>query len=298
MLRGVTHEEVHALLATYAAGALPAAQASAVRAHLASGCTDCLATLFHHPVGLPRPAHRAPAGSGRGRIVAVALIAALAGFGTAWIVQVRRAQELTANALADALRARLAQAEAERERVQARVDGLERELSAARAETGEQRDRVAALADARAEAARDLGVAEERIAALSRGVQRRDGEIDRLLAGADDGRAVRELVATPGLRVLTLASPGGKGSGRGHVVWHPGRAVAVVGLFDLPPLPAGASYRVSVRGEADAAPETSYVKPDARGDAVVSMRLRQAPGSRLSVAVDRDPPGDPVLAGE
>lgn len=299
MLRGVSHEEVHALLAIYAAGALPAAQASAVRAHLASGCTDCLATLFRHPVGLPRPSTHAPPRPWPAAIVAVALIGVLAGFGAAWIVQARRADELTARALVDALRAQLVQAEGERQRVQTRVDGLERDLAAVRVEAGEQRDRLAALADARAQAARDLGAAEERIAVLTRGVQRRDGEIDRLLAGADDGRAVRELVATPGLRVLPLvASAGGHGSVRGHVLWHPERAVVVVGLFDLPPLPAGAAYRVSVRGEADGEPELSRLKPDARGDAIVSMRLRQAPGSRLTVAVDRDPPGEPVVASE
>ena len=296
MLRPVSHEEVHALLATYAAGALPAAQASAVRAHLASGCTDCLATLFRHPVGLPRPSIRSREPRHLGWIVALALFAGLLGYGAAWIVQARHAQELTASALVDALRAQLGQADGERQRLQARVDGLERELAAARAESGEQRERVAALTDARAQATRDLAVAEERIAVLTRGVQRRDGEIDRLLAGADDGRAVRELVVTPGLRLLTLVPADGQGAVHGHVLWNPARQVAVVGLFGLPPLPAGATYRVALRGDADASPDESRLKPDARGDLVVAMRLRQAPGTRLTVAVDREPAGDPVLA--
>src|SRR5436190_3906960 len=51
---GVTHEELRALLAPYAAGALDDETSQAVRAHLAGGCLACLDELFGHPVGLPR----------------------------------------------------------------------------------------------------------------------------------------------------------------------------------------------------------------------------------------------------
>jgi hypothetical protein len=52
--RGVNHHEVQGLLAAYAAGTLAEAEAERVRAHLASGCLECLADVFARPVGLPR----------------------------------------------------------------------------------------------------------------------------------------------------------------------------------------------------------------------------------------------------
>ena len=48
----VTHEELRALLAPYAAGVLDDETSQAVRAHLAGGCLACLDELFAHPVGL------------------------------------------------------------------------------------------------------------------------------------------------------------------------------------------------------------------------------------------------------
>ena len=54
MLPLVTHDELRPLLGAYAAGALAESAAEAVRAHLASGCTECLHDIFSRPVGLPR----------------------------------------------------------------------------------------------------------------------------------------------------------------------------------------------------------------------------------------------------
>src|SRR5207247_5363439 len=55
MLRPVTHDEAAGLLPGYAAATLDLADAARVRAHLASGCADCLRELFGRPVGLPCP---------------------------------------------------------------------------------------------------------------------------------------------------------------------------------------------------------------------------------------------------
>jgi len=52
----VEHEEIRSLLSTYAAGQLGSRESAIVRAHLASGCADCLRALYSYPVGLPRPA--------------------------------------------------------------------------------------------------------------------------------------------------------------------------------------------------------------------------------------------------
>jgi hypothetical protein len=66
MMHGVTHEEIRTLLPRYAGGVLMTVDAEAVRAHLASGCTDCLDGLYRMPVGMPRTAESAPAQSGGG----------------------------------------------------------------------------------------------------------------------------------------------------------------------------------------------------------------------------------------
>jgi len=81
----VSHDEAQSLLAAYAAGTLAEAEAEGVRAHLASGCIQCLTSVFARPVGLPRdlPIVHAPPpptrGPWRGRVMAAALIAGVAG---------------------------------------------------------------------------------------------------------------------------------------------------------------------------------------------------------------------------
>jgi hypothetical protein len=62
----VTHEEIRTLLPRYAGGVLAMVDAEVVRAHLASGCTDCLDVLYRMPVGMPRTVEAASAPSGSG----------------------------------------------------------------------------------------------------------------------------------------------------------------------------------------------------------------------------------------
>jgi hypothetical protein len=50
------------LLPRYAAGALASVDAEAVRAHLASGCSECLEAFYRMPIGLPRDARSMNAG--------------------------------------------------------------------------------------------------------------------------------------------------------------------------------------------------------------------------------------------
>jgi hypothetical protein len=106
MMGGVTHEEVRVLLPSYAGGVLSLADAESVRAHLASGCADCLDVLYRMPVGMPRAVETArpepgtseavgtippPAGPASGtappwlpRIVGLLVVAAL----IAWILMI------------------------------------------------------------------------------------------------------------------------------------------------------------------------------------------------------------------
>jgi len=220
----------------------------------------------------------------------------LLGFATTWLVAAWRTDAGTTGALLGTLRAQLERGQEERARLAGRADALERELDQARAEQQERAAESAAAASAREQAERDLAAAQERIATLTRGVQRRDGEIDRLLSGVDDVHALRELITTPGVRLIPLVADAGGGA-RGHVLWHPERAVLVVALFDLPSLPDGAAYRVRTRVEGGRDVDGPAVRPGADGDTVVTMRLRQPPGPAFEVTVERDPPGDRVLAG-
>lgn len=293
----MTHEELHALLPTYAAGTLSPQEAQAVRRHLASGCPQCLGDLFRRPVGMPRaPVERTPARArpGVGWLVGLGTVAVLLGFATTWLVASWRTGADTTGALLGTLRAQLERGQEERSRLAGRADALERELADVRAEEQSRAAEAASADAAREQASRDLAAAQERIATLARGVQRRDGEIDRLLSGVDDVHALRELLTSPGVRLIPLVGDGGA---RGHVLWHPDRAVLVVALFDLPPLPEGAVYRVRTRGDGARGVDGPAVRPGADGDTVVTMRLRQPPGPALEVTVDREPPGERVLGG-
>lgn len=66
MMGGVTHEEVRILLPSYAGGLLALADAESVRAHLASGCAECLDVLYRMPVGMPRAVEAVRAEPGAG----------------------------------------------------------------------------------------------------------------------------------------------------------------------------------------------------------------------------------------
>lgn len=297
----MTHEELHALLPTYAAGNLPATQAQAVRGHLATGCPECLGDLFRRPVGMPRATAegiRVRRRAGGGWLAGLGIAAVVVGLGSTWVVQSFRARDGATGALLGTLRAQLERAQEERGRLTARGDALERDLAEARADARREGDVAAAAEAARAQAERDLALAQDRIATLTRGVQRRDGEIDRLLSGVDDARALRELLAAPGLRLLDLTAVPPADHGRGHVLWHAARAVVVLSLFDLPPLADGATYRVRLHVEGAGDLDGPTFKPGANGDTIVTIRLRQPPGSRLAVSIERDPAGERVLAGQ
>ena len=101
--RALTHDEAHALLPSYAAANLDLAEAVRVRAHLTSGCADCLRELFSRPVGLPRPTPRAhapaPTPAPRRRSPpAMAVACALAAVGlSAWMVRGFQRREMWAS---------------------------------------------------------------------------------------------------------------------------------------------------------------------------------------------------------
>ena len=129
------------------------------------------------------------------------------------------------------------------------------------------------------------------IDSLLRSIRRRDTEIDRLLGGAPE-RTLADLAAMPGFGVARL-EPRSSGGARGHLLWHPARAAALLYAFALPP--ARRAYRIELElddGRVQAGPA---FEPDPEGDAVLAIRLPVV-GARLrGVTVVQEPGARAVL---
>jgi hypothetical protein len=308
---GVTHDELRSLLAPYAAGTLPTADAEALRGHLATGCTTCLDALFRLPVGLPRaatdgarpvvpalvepPAHPA-AGAPWSVVVALGIGLALS---LVWIVR-DAGERVRLRHEASDLGLRLGAVQEERTALGERVDARNRELAearaGARADATRFEDERRSADAARADLERDLAASQARVDLLTRGVQRRDRELERLSTGTDDGEVVRELLVTPGLQVLRLEPVSPFREGRGHALWSPSRDVVVVYAFGLPELPSGESYRIRVGADGAEAPPRTF-RPGPGGKATMAVRLGGEAGVLREVSITRERSEEPVLAG-
>ena len=327
----VTHDELRALLGAYAAGALSESAAEAVRAHLASGCKECLHDVFSRPVGLqptreaeparevtepPRdvpetpatsvpPARRVRRGRRWGLVVAIVLLAlALATFAS-WTIYDLREREAAHHGEAVRLAARVSELETARAELNTaraelntRIEALGQDREAAREEAVRQAEAVRATAEENASLKAELEAARARIATLSRGVQRRDTEISQLLAGGDEERVMRELAATPGLELVRLRPIPPVTDAGGHVLWHPARDTLVLYAFDLPPLAEGARYRVRLRLGDGRVEEGPVFRPGPRGDVALPIRVNGGPLPLREVQVVRDATAEPVLVGQ
>ena len=290
--RSVTHDELRAALPPYAAGELEEKPAAEVRAHLAAGCEDCLALLFRLPVGrprnrwqrrLPRPGWLAPATAA---LLAIAL-AVLVG----WTIRDLTHREAEQRAESERAEARLVAAESARAAAAARGDALARALEAARADAAEARAALAATAGDRPRLEAELAASEARVASLLRSIHRRDAEIDRLLGGAPE-RTLADLAAMPGFRVAGLEGRSGGGA-RGHLLWHPARAAALLYAFGLP---CGQPYRIELQLDDGRVASGPAFEVGADGDAVVPIRLPVVGARIRGTTVVRDPGGQTVLA--
>ena len=290
--RSVTHDELRAALPPYAAGELEEKPAAEVRAHLAAGCEDCLALLFRLPVGrprdrwqrrLPRPGWLAPATTA---LLAIAL-AVLVG----WTIRDLTRREAEQRAESERAEARLVAAESARAAAAARGDALARALEAARADAAEARTALAAAAGDRPRLEAELAASEARVASLLRSIHRRDAEIDRLLGGAPE-RTLADLAAMPGFRVAGLEGRSGGGA-RGHLLWHPARAAALLYAFGLP---CGQPYRIELQLDDGRVASGPAFEVGADGDAVVPIRLPVVGARIRGTTVVRDPGGQTVLA--
>src|SRR5438132_4684788 len=290
--RSVTHDELRAALPPYAAGELEEKPAAEVRAHLAAGCEDCLALLFRLPVGrprnrwqrrLPRPGWLAPATAA---LLAIAL-AVLVG----WTIRDLTHREAEQRAEGGRAEARLVAAGSARAAAAARGDALARALEAARADAAEARAALAVAAGDRPRLEAELAASEARVASLLRSIHRRDAEIDRLLGGAPE-RTLADLAAMPGFRVAGLEGRSGGGA-RGHLLWHPARAAALLYAFGLP---CGQPYRIELQLDDGRVASGPAFEVGADGDAVVPIRLPVVGARIRGATVVRDPGGQTVLA--
>jgi hypothetical protein len=230
-------------------------------------------------------------------LVAIALLGlALAALG-GWNIYDLRLREVMQRESAARLAKRLAEVETARGELATRLETLGTDLAAAREEAARHAAAVQATAEEGARFAAELEGAQDRIATLSRGLHRREVEIGRLLGGANESVTGPELLATPGVELLRLRPVPPFTDVRGHIVWHPARAVLVLYAFDLPPLPEGARYRVrlDLGGREDGGPTFTR---GSRGDAVVAVRLGTAAAQLRGAQVVREPTAEPVLAAE
>jgi hypothetical protein len=265
--RGVTHAEVRDRLRAYADGTLDDAGAEVVRAHLASGCGECLRAVFTRRVGLPRVPvveHRTPR-----RLLALALLAGL-GIGAALglsVGTVRRAAPPPHDA---------------------GVDRLAEEVARLR------REREATEADAR-----------ERLARLEARVERQGEPVAVAKPEAAPEPApgdelppdwLETLLASDGARLLPLQPAETAPGASGFAVWSRARGIVVVSASDLPVGSSDAVYRVRVTLNGGATVWAGDLPASERGTLVVTAPMPEGPGWRVTrVDLYRDPPNAPAL---
>jgi hypothetical protein len=166
ILGGVTHEELRALVPAYAAGLLSVLQADALRMHLATGCAECLGTLYRHPIGLPSvPAEERPAPK---RPHAPRLVRALVGLLIGLFLIEAGVSLILGKRDEAAHRVFLHAVDAERAELKDRITILERKLRAARTLADDEAVRLRVAEENAAELQRDLADVRERIGQLNR----------------------------------------------------------------------------------------------------------------------------------
>jgi hypothetical protein len=268
----VTHAELRARLPGYAEGTLAESEAGEIRAHLATGCEECMRSVFMRPVGLPRPA---PGRLGPPWAILAATIAGSVfglAIGVAWMASTSR---WPAGVSDDRVGSEV-------QALRERVDALG---AAATATMARLEARLESVVVARPTTAVTIAPPDATVGA--------NGSADE---DAPVPGWLRELLQSDGVRVVALeASPDAPGA-RGFAVWSPVRGVVVVSAEALPP--GVATYRVRVTLTDQATVWVGDSEQDANGMLVISVGLPEGDERRVQ-AVDlyRDPPGSPVLSG-
>jgi len=265
----VTHAEVRECLRAYADGTLDDAAAEVVRAHLASGCAECLRAAFTRPVGVPR----APVVVRRlspGMIAAAVLAGAvIGGASVGLLLGMTRERPRTGDAAIEALVGRIERLRVERERAEASA-----------------RERLARL-----EA--QVGASERAVASPPPEPPATDDPVAEPATGPS---WLEELLATAGARVVPLRPADSAPGASGYAVWSPARGVVVVSASDLPAGRSDAVYRVRVTLNGGATVWAGDLPASERGTLIVTASMPEGAGWRVTrVDLYRDPPNAPAL---
>jgi hypothetical protein len=272
-------------LPAYADDMLADSEAELVRAHLATGCSDCLRDVFTRPVGLPRPQPVVVRRRSAPLLVAMAIGAAAVGIGLGALAALRWSDPATVGdpsvraLVEDVDRLRDARERADAD-ARARFDRLEQELQRSDQPVATVSTPTAPTPTAPPGAS--------------------PATVPLPPTSAVDTDAVpawlEVLLSSDGARVMALGAADFAPGASGYAIWSPVRGVVVVSASGLPSGTRQAVYRVRV-GLSDGS--TVWVGDLTAADTstlLVTVAMPAADGRRV-VGVDlyRDPPGEPVL---
>jgi hypothetical protein len=279
----VTHAELRARLRAYADGTLDESDAEAVRAHLATGCLECLGAVFQSPVGLPRPHAVEVLPRRRGGVRPVMLAAAAAGTGLLVGLMLRGREQPpvvddAARVELAQLRTDLARLRSEREELEAKANRLEQQIVS---------DKERLAADTRPEAPPPPPSSPPP-----------EPVPDRTAADPDVvPQWLEDMLAAPETRMTYLEPATFAGGARGYVVWSPPRNLVVVSVSNLPGQDGDAPYRLAVRMRDGSIMWVSELNVTTRGALTMTLALPGAPGRPVAgVDLYRIPPGLAALS--
>jgi hypothetical protein len=272
MVEDVRHAELRQRLRAYADGTLAEPDAELVRAHLGTGCPECLAELFTRPVGLPRPPiilRRA-----RGPIVAaVAAGAAALGLGAGALVATARGPRLDQATTVERLASEIQQLRADRTQADAAAHAHLERLESRMHDVLAPQPAPSAPPPAAAPSATPPAT----------------DAVPRWLA---------ELLASPGARTIPLAAGSAAPDATGYAVWSPTRGIAMVAAAGLPGGHDEAVYRVRIAFNDGTVAWAGDFTASPDGSLVATVTGPPAERRRITdVELHRDPPGAVVLEG-
>jgi len=260
----VTHAEVQALLQAYADGSLGEADAEVVRAHLASGCEDCLRDVFTRPVALPRApviVQRPPTGMAAAALAGGVVLGLALGLLLGGTHDPGPPPSLAADV--ERLRVDRDRTETESQERLARLEAMLQDVQQRTAPNPLPRPAPPPC------------------------------EPGAEQAGVPDW--LQDLLSTPGARVLPLRPAEPAPGASGYAVWSPIRGVVVVSASALPVGLTDAVYRVRVT-MSDASTVWLGDLPSSDGSLLVTVAMPEPKGRRVTgVDLFRDPPGAPAL---
>ena len=261
----MTHAEVRDRLRAYSNGTLDEASVERVRAHLASGCGECLRQVFTRPVGLPRipvVVRRPP----RRLLAAALLVGAGIGAGLGLLVgAARRGATPPSGAAVETLASEVERLRHEREDAETRA-----------------RERLERL--------------EARVVESERQAPPEPPVVKPLAPAAPGPNWLDELLASPGASLLPLRPAESAPGASGYAIWSRARGVVVVSASNLPAGRSDAVYRVRVTLNGGATVWAGDLPASDQGTLVVTATMPEGMGWRVTgVDLYRDPPNAPAL---